>query len=537
MWLSLLILIPLLGLLVVAILPRGNTPRYVLLGATGLNAFIGSLLFFYSRIGDKTELLFEENYDWLFMELGGLGKISVSYHLGIDGLNAALILLAVWILFLGAWASWSVRKKLRAYVALYLILSASVMGCFVALDFILFFLCFEFMLLPMYFLIGIWGGRRREYAAVKFFIYTLVGSVLILIGGIALQRSVLNTNRMAIEAGTTQIEVQEDLQAGKISSSAYIYSFDMPSMQNPNNYPPESSLYPQQNSTPKPMRYWVFAAILVGFLIKMPIVPLHTWLPSAHVEASTPISMVLAGILLKIGGYGLMRLGYTVFPDIACELATWISALAVVAIIYGAFVALGQTHLKRLIAYSSISHMGFVLLGLASLTQVGFEGAIYQMFSHGFISALLFFMAGALQKRTGSLVMADYSGMAMQLPRWSFFVAAGFFAALGLPMFSGFIAELLIFMGAFASDYVPLWIAITAFAGLILGGAYAMRVVALMLLGKPWQNPKLSPQGKIDLSRRELTIASILLLFILLAGIYPKLLTESFGQTLGAFGL
>lgn len=396
-----------------------------------------------------------------------------------------------------------------------MVLSTSVIGCFVAIDMFLFFLFFEFMLLPMYFLIGIWGGKRRAYASMKFYIYTLFGSLLILMVMIGLNLSVVE------------------------SPGSTVHTFDIMKMMDPMNYLPGSILSPESNTEflSINVRLLAFILIFVGFAIKLPAVPVHTWLPDAHVQAPTPISVVLAGVLLKIGGYGLYRLGYTIFPEMAQVMTWWIALFGVIAIIYAALTAMAQTDLKRLIAYSSISHMGFVLLGLASLTVTGNAGAIFQMFSHGIISALLFLMAGVVYDRTGNREIGSFSGLAKKMPLYTVAILISFFAALGLPGLSGFIAEFLVLVGSFDAyangDGIMLFMPILGLLGLVLGASYFLWTLQRMFFGKfgvkdkSWELP--------DLTTRELIMVVPLLIMTLLFGVFPSLLLDLSNETIVGF--
>jgi NADH-quinone oxidoreductase subunit M len=384
---------------------------------------------------------------------------------------------------------------------LFLILNASIIGTFCALDMLLFYLFFEFMLLPMYFLIGLWGGPKREYASVKFFLYTLLGSVLILlvIIGLYLSSSV-------------------DSLPGHPS-----HTFDMIRLADPATLIPGSFLHHDSNwmAGSYHPRLIAFILLLVGFGIKLPLVPFHTWLPDAHVEASTPVSVILAALLLKVGGYGLLRLAYPIFPDSAMSTANFVSIVGVVTIVYGALNALSSKDLKRLIAYSSVSHMGFVLLGLSSLSPEGISGAVFQMVGHGLIAAMLFIIAGVIYDRTGDRLIANYSGLYARMPIYTSFALIAFFAALGLPGLCGFIGEIMVLLGAFGSEYVMGWVAILATGGLILAAAYSIWTIQRMFFG-PYS---VAVPGSIhDLTRREKIMLMPIAILIIALGIFPQLL-------------
>nr|WP_242920697.1 NADH-quinone oxidoreductase subunit M [Pontibacter liquoris] len=483
---------------------------------------------------------FAEKLHWIGFSLGTLGRFQIDYFVGVDGISISMVLLTGIVGVIGVISSWNIKKNIKGYFLLYLLLLTSVMGCFLALDFFLFYLFFEFMLLPMYFLIGIWGGPKREYAAIKFFIYTLVGSLLILIVMIGLYTSVIDPVATATQLGLLQKgvasadairQVQQLLQQNAISSADLVRTFSIPAMMEPANFIPDSLLHVLSGVQlwHLPIRFIAFLLLFAGFAIKVPSVPVHTWLPDAHVEAPTPISVLLAAILLKVGGYGLIRIVYPVFPDAGAYFAILVGGLGVLSIIYGALNALAMNDLKKLIAYSSVSHMGFVLLGLASLTTEGVNGAVYMMFSHGIISAMLFLLVGVIYDRAHNRAIQNFRGLARVMPAYTTFVVIAFFASLGLPGFSGFISELLVLMGGFsapeANGLLPRWLTVVAVLGLLLAAAYYLWALQRMFFGKFWIFPELRQKAKItDLSFREYLMLVPLALLALLFGIFPNLL-------------
>lgn len=436
----------------------------------------------------------EERAHWIDLSLG-TGRLTVEYLVAIDGLSFPLVALAVFVLLIAVISSWNVTDRPKGYFVLLLILNGAVIGSFCALDLLLFYLFFEFMLLPMYFLIGIWGGPRREYASIKFFLYTLLGSILILLVLIGLYVS--SNPRTFVFTELIQIE----------------------------NLGLDSILGPESGwiILGVPARSWAFAFLLIGFGIKLPLVPLHTWLPDAHVEASTPISVILAALLLKIGAYGLLRMAYPLFPDAAVAMSGVVAFLGMLSIVYGAMNALASKDLKRLIAYSSVSHMGFILLGLASVTVEGITGAVFQMTSHGLISAMLFLIAGVLYDRTHDRTIANYSGLSSKMPVYTSFVLVAFFATLGLPGLSGFIGEVMVFLGAFRSDLVPGWMAILSTGGLVFGAGYCLWTIQRMFFG---QYAVKENVAMTDLVLREKLMLLPLAALIILLGIFPQIIIK-----------
>lgn len=517
--LSFLIFLPLLFALAFGLFPTQKAKLYYILtvAVTILQLAMTSYIFIQlpdkELVTNKNAVYFIENHAWFRLPLGELGTLAVDYFLGVDSLNAVMLLLSAIVFFVGTIASKNITdnetdkisNNSKGYFSLFLVLNASVFGCFCALDFFLFFLFFEFMLLPMYFLIGLWGGIRREYAAIKFFIYTFLGSILILFVMITLGLSV-------------QIKTDEGL----------LHTFNLLAMTNPQNYVLGSLLHPDNQLfiAGIPIRHFVFIALFIGFAIKLPSVPLHTWLSDAHVEAPTPISMVLAGILLKIGGYGMIRIVYKIFPIEFATYSTWICGFAILSMLYAGFVAMGQINLKKLIAYSSISHMGYVMLGLGTMTQEGYYGAVYQLFSHGILSSMLFFLAGILYRRTHNLEIENYKGLLNQMPQYSFFVAIAFFASLGLPGFSGFIGEMLVLAGGFHATFLPIWAAILACFALLLGAGYFLWTYQRMFLGKfSLKEPNMQIL-LTDLTQTEKLLLLLLTLLAVLFGLFPNIIFE-----------
>ncbi len=477
---------PIIGALGVLLWPKSNE--------TGLKAWalINTILTFLLTIGlyckfDQTTPGMQQAF---LVKVPWIPQFNINYALGVDGISLPMIILTGLLFMLCILSSWTqIKKSVKAYFALLLLLQSTVFGVFMALDFFLFYVYWEVMLLPMFFLIGVWGGENREYAAVKFFLYTFFGSILMLVGIVGLYFATgQSADSFSILA----------LSGGKFGSQTvtlfgHVLSF--------------SKLF--------------FIFMFIGFAIKVPVFPFHTWLPHAHVQAPTAISVILAGVLLKMGTYGFLRIAFPIFPESAKFFGPAIAWLGLINVIYGALCAMAQTDVKKLIAYSSVSHMGFVMLGLAAMTVQGVNGAVLQMFNHGTSTAMMFFMIGILYERSHHrwIVRPDgtkgYGGLYTQLPVYSIIFIIGMFASMGLPGMSGFISEALIFLGMYQKFTT---ITVLALFGLLIGAAYLLWMFKRMFFGEV--NPSVKEYS--DMTALEVLYMSPLVVAVILFGIWPS---------------
>ena len=418
---------------------------------------------------------------------------NIHYSLGIDGISVPMVLLTALLAFICVIASWNINEHVRGYFALFLLLNTSMVGVFCALDFFLFYVFWELMLLPMYFLIGVWGGPNKEYAAIKFFLFTLVGSVLMLV-------------------------VMLVFYFGSVEPTTGLHSFDLTIL--------ADQAVHQDLLKDTTIRWLSYLGLFIGFAIKIPLVPFHTWLPDAHVEAPTAISVILAGVLLKMGTYGILRISYPLLPDMARAFALYAAIFGLVSIIYGALCAMAQTDLKKLIAYSSISHMGFVMLGMSVFSNtIAINGAVLQMFNHGTVTAMLFLLVGVIYDRAHIRDIDGFGGLAKTMPIYAGYTGLAFFAGLGLPGLSSFISEALVLVGSFQQYKI---ITITATTGIILTAAYFLWTMQRMFLGP--QNMKYAKLP--DISLREAFTLTPLALIVILLGFYPMPVLDLIGTTL-----
>ncbi|WP_107671171.1 NAD(P)H-quinone oxidoreductase subunit 4 [Cyanothece sp. BG0011] len=481
-WLTAIILVPLVSAFAIPLIPdkEGKTVRWYALGVGLFNFALTIYAVFNEYNFNNSSFQLEETYAWV-------PQLGLNWSVGIDGLSMPLIVLSGLITTLALLASWRVEKKPRLFYFLMLVLYSAQMGVFAAQDLLLFFFMWELELVPVYILISIWGGNKRLYAATKFILYTALASIFILVAALG----------MAFYGDTV--------------------TFDMAQL--------------GMKEFPLALELLAYAGFLIAFGVKLPIFPLHTWLPDAHSEASAPVSMILAGVLLKMGGYGLIRFNIEMLPDAHIKFAPLLLILGVVNVVYGAFTAFGQTNLKRRLASSSISHMGFVLIGISSFTELGMNGAVLQMVSHGLIAAALFFLCGSTYERTHTLMMDEMGGLAKKMPKTFALFTAASMASLALPGMSGFVAELTVFLGVansdvYSSTFKTVVIFLTA-VGLILTPIYLLSMLRVVFYGEKNEGLKLDGFS-LDAKPREVFITACLLLPIIGIGLYPKLATTTY---------
>ena len=469
--LSLLVWVPLLGALALLFWPRPNEGGMKIFAlSVSLVNFALSLQMY--RLFDAKQAAMQ-----LVEQLPWIRSIGCSYHLGVDGISLFLILLTTLLTSLAILSSWtSIHKRMKEYLISLLLLETGMLGVFVSLDLVLFYFFWEAMLIPMYLLIGVWGGERRIYAAVKFFLYTMAGSVLMLIAIFV----VYFTYHAQAGAYTTDLLLLYGTRFGRTTE------------------------------------LWLFAAFFVAFAIKVPLFPFHTWLPDAHVEAPTAGSVILAGVLLKMGTYGMLRFSLPLFPHATITFLPVVIALSVIGIIYGAMVALVQPDMKKLVAYSSVSHLGFVVLGLFALNTQGMEGAILQMLNHGVSTGALFLLVGMIYERRHTRLIADFGGLWRVLPVFSALFMVVMFSSIGLPLTNGFVGEFLILVGAFEHHRMATTLAAT---GVVLGAVYMLWMYQRVIFGKV-ENPE--NQKLKDMNVRETWVLAPLIILILWMGVYPK---------------
>lgn len=553
-YLSLLIFLPAAAALVLAFLPRLADETYKMLSlAVTIFVFILSLNFFRedARVAFEPGVAAMQN----MFNVNWIPSFGIQYFMAMDGISFPLVILTSFLSVLAMAASWPITKHVKAYCILFLLLETGMLGVFLALDFFLFYVFWEVMLLPMYFLIGVWGGPNREYAAIKFFLYTLFGSVLMLIAILMLyfnsDLTRLNAAQLA-EAGiiaTSEEKTAEqalaewkesDLPLAKKYSEIMaeanptqrrqLHTFNILALQQMGQH---TDLFDSEVFLGQSVQWWAFVLLGIGFVIKVPSVPFHTWLPDAHVEAPTPISMILAGILLKMGGYGIIRICYPICPDAGYELAYVVCLIGVLSMVYGAFAALAQKDFKRMVAYSSVSHMGYVVLGLGVWSAVadtgynpdywklGANGAMFQMIAHGISSAGMFFCVGVLYDRVHHRDLDKFGGLFALMPVYSGIAIGIFFAGLGLPGLCGFIGEVFVVLSVWKFSYL---LAVISAAVVILTAGYILWAIQRVYLGAEYKGPH--GEALTPITMRELFIGVPLLVLAIFFGIYPTAMLE-----------
>ena len=487
-WLTAAVFLPMVGALLIATVVRGDRNVRYFAGAVSLAELALSIVIFIKfDLGNSAFQLVDKAENWIPFE-----SFRVQYFLGVDGLSAPLVLLTGLLGMAAVFASWGIKHRVREYFVWLLLLQTAVMGVFVSLDFLLFFIFWELELLPMFFLISIWGSGRREYSAMKFLIFTFLGSAFMLVGILALFFS----------TGTFDMtELPDKIAAARVAGELIV---------------------------PVGM---IFTLLIIAFAVKLPVWPLHTWLPDAHTDAPTAVSVMLAGVLLKMGGYGMIRISAGMFPEVIVDAAFAIGLFGVINVLYGALVTLRQTDLKRLIAFSSISHMGFVLIGISSVagvagvvSPVGLSGAALQMFTHGTIAGLMFLVVGLMYEKAHTRYIPDLGGLATRMP----VIAAVFLltglASLGLPGTSGFVSEILVFLGAFP---VYSWLTGAAAFGIVITAGYILWMIQRTLFG-----PAKERFDSIrDATVLEMVPLLVLVVAVIAVGIYPAFISDAF--TLG----
>lgn len=477
--LSAIIIIPLIGILFIMLMPNdaqsANKAKKAAIWVS-IFPFLLSLILWnnFDSSDQAAAFQFVEKYEWF-------SSYGIYYYLGVDGISLFFIVLTTFLVPVCILASWdSITFRLKEYMIFFLLLESLVVGVFAALDFVLFYLFFEAVLIPMYFIIGIWGGQNRIYASFKFFLYTLAGSVFLLL-------AMLYIYNISCETGCTT------------------------------SIPELMHIVP---NLPLDIQKWLWLAFFISFAVKVPIWPFHTWLPDAHVQAPTAGSVILAGILLKMGGYGLLRLSLPLLPEASVYFVDFVYILSVIAIVYTSLVALVQQDIKKLIAYSSVAHMGFVTLGIFALNRHGIEGGIFQMISHGLVSAALFLCVGVIYDRMHTKEIAKYSGLVNRMPRYGLIFIFFTMASVGLPGTSGFVGEMLVLIGVFQDNML-----ITAIAalGIILGACYMLWLAARVIYG---EIDREELRKILDINKREAFIFVPLIILTLLLGVYPSLITD-----------
>lgn len=544
--LSLIVFLPAIATLGIMLIPseQKDAIRWTTLVVTAvvMILILGVLVLGYEPAGqmfkaDEAGLQNSFNYPWI-------PSFQIDYFMGLDGISFPLLVLTAFVSLLAMGASWSITKYVKGYCILFLLLETGMLGVFVALDLFLFYVFWEVMLLPMYFLIGVWGGPRKEYAAIKFFLYTLFGSVLMLIAILMLYFSSDLSDPLLMphldkchlnEVAKANAQAAMSKRIANEAGAQPVHTFNIMALAQIGQHTGQFDGFGQDAETLQPtlflghgLQWWAFLLLFIGFAIKVPSVPVHTWLPDAHVEAPTPISMILAGVLLKMGGYGILRICYPICPAGGYELMWFVCTLGVVSMIYGAFAAMAQTDFKRLVAYSSVSHMGYVVLGLgvwsalarngynSDYWNMGVQGAMFQMIAHGISSTGMFFIVGVLYDRVHHRNLNEFGGIFGKMPYYTAMAILIFFAGLGLPGLCGFIGEVFVVLAVWKFSYL---LAVLSAAVVILTAGYILWAVQRVYLGPEYKGPHgdhLTPSNL-----RENVIGTVLCVFAILFGVFP----------------
>jgi NADH-quinone oxidoreductase subunit M len=473
--LSFIIFLPIAAVAAIALLPRERESWAKWIAAAVSTVILAlTLVLFAAYDRDPGGFQFIDRHVWLESDTV---EFTLQYAVGVDGLSLALVMLAGFLFLVAVLISWRIELRPREYFAWMMLLETSLLGVFSAMDLVLFFLFWEIELIPMYFLISIWGTGRKVYSAWKYVLFTLFGSAFMLVGILVL----------GFTAGT--FDIRELGQIGEI----------------------KDAVIPVQA---------IFFLLIIAFGIKLPVVPFHTWLPDAHTDAPTAVSVILAGVLLKMGGYGILRLSFSIMPDVARDASVWLAAFAAVSILYGAIVTLMQTDLKRLIAYSSVSHMGYVLLGASALGTVGLTGAAMQMFTHGLITGFLFVLVGMVYDRTHTRNIGELSGMAHRMPFIATMMVIAGLASLGLPSLAGFVSEVTVFLGTFARHE---FLTVLGVIGIVLTAGYILWMIQRVFWGEP--NPRWEGVGDATAWWERAPLLAMATV-ILLVGVYPAVMLD-----------
>ena len=520
-YLSALIFLPVLGAIVIAMIPASQKKVTRIVGMAVVVVNLLLCLGLWARFDNTTtDLQFVTRILWI-------DAFNIEYFVGVDQISFWMVIITGVVSLFAAISSLSIDKSVRGYWAMYLLLNAGMYGVFVAMDFFLFYIFWEVMLLPMYFLIGIWGGPRKEYAAIKFFLYTLAGSVFMLLCLIALY---FGTDAEALAAkfpdfAIAGVAAVQDGMFVMADGSLSEHTFNLQAITKLAETGHWAAMAPILGL---PFTKIVWVALFIGFAIKVPMFPFHTWLPDAHVEAPTPVSAILAGVLLKMGTYGILRFNFGILPDATVWASTFMALFGTINIVYAAFVCLAQKDLKKIIAYSSVSHMGFVLLGFAALTKQGMAGAYFQMISHGIVSPMLFLCVGVIYDRAHTRDVEAFGGLATKMPEYAALTGLAFFASLGLPGLAGFIGEAFVFLGAFQRFTLFTMVSVTS---VIITAAYYLWTMQRVFLGKfnaVWE-------GHLDpLTMRERALLYPLAIGSIVLGVFPMFIFDYMNQGLFA---